>query len=57
MELDRVLVHGNHISRNGVLHNLDVSVRETQAMKEVTIVLVILILAVWAWKPRKGGRE
>ena len=31
--------------------------REIRNMKEITIVLVILILAVWMWKPRKGGEK
>ena len=54
MVMDRARLHGHQLNRNGVLHHLDASVKEMQAMKEVTIVLVILILAVWIWKPRKG---
>ena len=56
MELDRAVFHGNLVHRDGVLRHLDVSIKEIRAMKEVTIVMVILILAVIAWRPRKGGK-
>lgn len=55
--VDRVLVHGSDIHRDGCLHGVDVSLREIRSMKEVTIVLVILLLAVWAWSDtKKGGK-
>ena len=53
--VDRVLAHGNRIDRDGVLHSVDVHLKELKAMKEVSIVLLILIIAVWLWKPREGG--
>lgn len=55
--VDRVLVHGNDITRDGGLHSVDVHVRELNNMKEITIVLLILLLAVWAWSDtKKGGK-
>ena len=56
--MDRVVVHGSDVHRDGCLHGVDVSLREIRSMKEVTIVLLILLLAVWAWSDtRKGGKE
>ena len=57
MVLDRSDLYGNDVHRNGVLHGMDVSLRGIRTMREVTIILLILILAVWMWRPRKGGKR
>ena len=56
MELDRVDFHGNHEHRNAVLCNLDANLVR-MPMREAIIISAILILAVIAWMPRKGGKK
>ena len=51
MELDRTCIHGNNEHRNGVLRNLDAHLVRTGHMWTV---IIILILAVILWWPRKG---
>lgn len=52
--MDLVVVHGTDITRNGCLHCVDVHLKEIKSMREITIIFVILILALWAWK---GGKS
>lgn len=55
--LDRSDLHGSDIHRDGGLHNLDVHVKELNSMREVIVVWVILLMAVWAWSDtKKGGK-
>lgn len=57
MVMDRTHIHGSHECRNGVLRNLDAHLVKGGAMREAIIISVILIMAVVAWMPKKGGRK
>ena len=43
--------------RNGVLCGVDRMLLRSGQMRETIIISAILILAVWLWIPRKGGKE
>ena len=51
--MDRVSVHGNVSNRYGVLRCLDVHMVRGGNMREAIIISVILIIALWLWKPGK----
>lgn len=57
MVMDWSRDHGSDKHRDGVLGSVDVFLLKGGAMREAIIISVILILAVWLWMPRKGGRR
>ena len=43
--------------RYGVLAGMDVLAIRGGVMREAIIILTILIIAAWIWRPRKGGKR
>ena len=57
MDMDRIGVHGSDEYRNGVLEHLDAHILKGGPMREAIIIGSILIFAIIAWYPRKGGKR
>ena len=57
MGLSRACVFDSDRHRNGLWTNLDVCMIRGGRMREAIIIGLFLILAIIAWKPRKGGRR
>ena len=56
MVMDRADLLGSDITRNAVLLNLDAHLVKGGKMRELMIITLILILALFIWA-QKGGRE
>ena len=55
MDMDRTCIYGDGGVRYGVLRSMDVHMVRNKYM-EIAYILLILIVAVLLWRPRKGDK-
>jgi len=56
-DIYRTRLPGDRLDRYGVLCSVDHMLLRNGKMREAIIISAILIVAVWIWIPRKGGKE